>query len=196
MGRRPDTPRTHRRENLAEKPRNLREILHDDRGSLAMAVVIWAPVVVLLMAFVVDVGLLISDRTQASDVADQAARRVAQDIDEGWMNTHNILGPNGEFPGIKINVDPKTGDCVPDATQYLLDNQIADTTITSCQVTGNPTDPTGNPTDPHLYVNPRITVTLQMKYKPLFVGFALKGDTTVTGTGSAIPVIPTAVIPK
>ena len=49
-----------------------------------MAVVIWAPVVVLLMAFLVDVGLLISDRTQASDLADQAARRVAQDIDQGW----------------------------------------------------------------------------------------------------------------
>ena len=189
MGRRPDTPRTHPRENLAEKLRDLRENLRNDRGSLAMAVVIWAPVVVLLMAFLVDVGLLISDRTQASDVADQAARRVAQDIDQGWMSTHNVIGPKGQFPGIKINVDPKTGDCVPDATQYLLDNQIADTTITSCQVTGNPTEQA-------LYVNPRITVTLQMKYKPLFVGFALKGDTTVTGTGSAIPVIPTAVIPK
>lgn len=161
----------------------LRETLRDDRGSLAMAVVIWAPVVVLLMAFLVDVGLLISDRTQASDYADQAARRVAQDIDQGWLKTHNVLGPNGEDPGIKVNVDPKTGDCVPDAEQYLLDNQIADTTITSCQVTGNPTEQ-------NLYINPQITVTLQMQYKPLFVGFALKGDTTVTGTGSATPVIP------
>ena len=164
-------------------PESLRENLRNDRGSLAMAVVIWAPVVVLLMAFLVDVGLLISDRTQASDLADQAARRVAQDIDQGWLKTHNVRGPNGEDPGIKVNVDPKTGDCVPDASQYLLDNQIADTTITSCQVTGNPTAQ-------NLYVNPRITVTLQMQYKPLFVGFALKGDTTVTGTGSATPVIP------
>jgi uncharacterized membrane protein len=176
MGRRLETPRANPR-------RNLRRTLRDDRGSLAMAVVIWAPVVVLLMAFVVDVGLLISDRTQASDYADQAARRVAQDIDEGWLKTHNVRGPLGEDPGIKVNVDPKTGDCVPDAKQYLLDNQIDNTTITSCQVTGNPTEV-------DLYVNPRITVTLQMQYKPLFVGFALKGDSTVTGTGSATPVIP------
>ncbi|MEY9926024.1 Flp pilus assembly protein TadG [Catenulispora sp. GP43] len=160
----------------------LRTGLRNDRGSLAMAVVIWAPVVVLLMAFLVDVGLLISDRTQASDYADQAARRVAQDIDQGWLKTHNVISTTGAYPGIKINVDP-AGDCMPDAQQYLLDNQIADTTITSCQVTGNPTD--ANP-----YVNPQITVTLQMQYKPLFVGFALKGDTTVTGTGTATPVIP------
>jgi hypothetical protein len=72
---------------------------------------------------------------------------------------------------------------MPDAQQYLLDNQIADTTITSCQVVGNPTEQ-------NIYVNPQITVTLQMKYKPLFVGFALKGDTTVTGEGTATPVIP------
>jgi hypothetical protein len=79
--------------------------------------------------------------------------------------------------------DPATGDCLPDARQYLIDNQIANTTITSCHVDGNPTEI-------NLYVNPTITVTLQMQYKPLFVGFALKGDTTVTGTGSATPVIP------
>ena len=160
----------------------LRETAGNDRGSLAMAVVIWAPVVVLLMAFLVDVGLLISDRTQASDLADQAARRVAQDIDQGWLKTHNTLGPHNEIPGIKVNVDP-AGDCMPDAEQYLIDNQIADTTITSCQVAENPTEQ-------NLYVSPRITVTLQMQYKPLFVGFALKGDSTVTGTGSATPVIP------
>jgi uncharacterized membrane protein len=161
----------------------LRTALRDDRGSLSMAVVIWAPVVVLLMAFLVDVGLLISDRTDASDLADQAARKVAQNVDQAWLKTHNTRGPNGESPGIKVDVDPGTGDCVPIAKQYLVDNGIQDATITSCQVTGNPTAQ-------NLYVNPRITVSLQMQYKPLFVGFALKGDSTVTGTGTATPVIP------
>ena len=71
----------------------LRETARNDRGSLAMAVVIWAPVVVLLMAFLVDVGLLISDRTQASDLADQAARRVAQEVDLGWLTTRTT--PSG-----------------------------------------------------------------------------------------------------
>lgn len=161
----------------------LRAALRDDRGSLSMAVVIWAPVIVLLMAFLVDVGLLISDRTDASDLADQAARKVAQDIDQGWLKTHNTRGPDGENPGIKVNVDPNTGNCVPTAEQYLLDNGVQDATITSCQVTGNPTAQ-------DLYANPRITVTLRMQYKPLFVGFALKGDSTVTGAGTATPVIP------
>lgn len=176
MGGRREALRGRLRRKLCEK-------LRDDRGSMAMAVVIWMPVLVLLMAFLVDVGLLISDRTRASDLAEQAARRVAQDIDEGWLKTHNVRGPNGEDPGIKVNVDPNTGNCVPDAKQYLLDNQITDTTIISCQVTGNPTAQ-------DLYINPRITVTLQTQYKPLFVGFALKGDSTVTGAGSATPVIP------
>lgn len=161
----------------------LRAALRDDRGSLSMAVVIWAPVVVLLMAFLVDVGLLISDRTDASDLADQAARRVAQNVDQAWLKTHNTRGPNGESPGIKVDADPGTGDCVPTAQQYLVDNAIPDATITSCQITGNPTEQ-------DLYVNPRITVTLRMLYKPMFVGFALKGDSTVTGTGTATPVIP------
>jgi uncharacterized membrane protein len=168
---------------MGSRLEKVRAGLRNDRGSLAMAVVIWAPVVVLLMAFLVDVGLLISDRTQASDLAGQAARRVAQDIDEGWMKTHNVISKTGDYPGIKIKLDPATGDCLPDAQQYLIDNQITNTTVTACRVDGEPTE-----ADP--YVNPRITVTLQMQYKPLFVGFALKGDTTVTGTGTATPVIP------
>lgn len=163
--------------------KRLRAALRNDQGSLSMAVVIWAPVVVLLMAFLVDVGLLISNRTDASDLAEQAARKVAQNVDQAWLKTHNTQGPNGEDPGIKVNADPNTGDCTPTAKQYLVDNGIHDATITSCQVTGNPTAQ-------NLYVNPRITVTLQMQYKPLFVGFALKGDSTVTGTGTATPVIP------
>ncbi|NUP48406.1 MAG: hypothetical protein HOW97_14025 [Catenulispora sp.] len=161
----------------------LRAALRDDRGSLSMAVVIWAPVVVLLMAFLVDVGLLISDRTDASDLADQAARKVAQNVDQAWLKTHNTIGLKGERPGIKVDPDPGTGDCVPIARQYLVDNGIQDATVTSCTIDGNPDEQ-------NLYVNPRITVTLRMLYKPMFVGFALKGDSTVTGTGSATPVIP------
>ncbi|GAA2012814.1 hypothetical protein GCM10009839_04170 [Catenulispora yoronensis] len=168
---------------MSTRRERLRAALRDDQGSLSMAVVIWAPVVVVLMAFLVDVGLLISDRTDASDLADQAARKVAQNVDQGWLKTHNVRSLKGENPGIMVDVDPTTGDCVPIARQYLVDNGIQDATITACRVDGNPTEQ-------DLYVNPRITVTLRMQYKPLFVGFALKGDSTVTATGTATPVIP------
>ncbi|MEU6480701.1 pilus assembly protein TadG-related protein [Streptomyces sp. NPDC047017] len=54
----------------------------DDRGSGAGAVIIFALVFLSLAAFVIDGGLSISKRERAADIAEQAARYAAQDIDK------------------------------------------------------------------------------------------------------------------
>ena len=53
----------------------------DDRGSGAGAVIIFALVFLSLAAFVIDGGMSISKRERAADIAEQAARYAAQDID-------------------------------------------------------------------------------------------------------------------
>lgn len=58
----------------------LRERL-DDRGSGAAAVIIFAVLFLAIAAFVVDGGMSISQRERAADLAEQAARYAAQDID-------------------------------------------------------------------------------------------------------------------
>ncbi|MFI9819842.1 pilus assembly protein TadG-related protein [Streptomyces sp. NPDC052013] len=53
----------------------------DDRGSGAGAVIVFALVFLSLSAFVIDGGMSISKRERAADIAEQAARYAAQDID-------------------------------------------------------------------------------------------------------------------
>lgn len=53
-----------------------------DRGSGAGAVLIFAVMFLGLAAFVIDGGLSISQRERATDIAEQAARYAAQDIDK------------------------------------------------------------------------------------------------------------------
>ncbi|WP_405938225.1 pilus assembly protein TadG-related protein [Streptomyces sp. NBC_00726] len=57
----------------------------DDRGSGAGAVIIFALVFMVLAAFVIDGGLAISQRERAADIAEQAARYAAQDIDRAAL---------------------------------------------------------------------------------------------------------------
>ncbi|WP_184570754.1 Tad domain-containing protein [Streptomyces zagrosensis] len=56
-----------------------------DRGSGAAAVILFAFVFLALAAFVVDGGMSISQRERAADIAEQAARYAAQDIDESAL---------------------------------------------------------------------------------------------------------------
>lgn len=56
--------------------------LAGDRGSGAAAVIIFAVMFMGLAAFVIDGGLSISQRERATDIAEQAARYAAQDIDK------------------------------------------------------------------------------------------------------------------
>ncbi len=55
----------------------------DERGSLTLFTILWAFLVMLLAALAIDGGLAISQRERAADLADQAARAEAEDLQLG-----------------------------------------------------------------------------------------------------------------
>lgn len=62
-------------------PAAVRRSFGDDRGSGAGAMLIFAVLFMALVGFVVDGGMSISKRERAADIAEQAARYAAQDVD-------------------------------------------------------------------------------------------------------------------
>ena len=145
-----------------------------------MAVVIWTPIMLLLAGFIVDMGGLISSREHVSDVAEQAARRVADDLDSGSLR-HNP-------PWLVVNVGA-AGDCKADAQDYLANaGEPATTTIVSCVVTNNPVAPAAANTANQPQPLPVVTVTVRMPFNPVFVSVVSSGANTVQGTGTASPV--------
>lgn len=57
----------------------------DDRGTIAMYTVLFTPVVLLLAGLLVDGGLAIHARQRAADMAEQAARAGANQIDDAAL---------------------------------------------------------------------------------------------------------------
>jgi hypothetical protein len=168
----------------AARLRRLRERLRDDRGSLSMAVVIWTPIVMILCAFVVNTGFLISDREKANDLAEQAARRVADQIDPVVLAQGNGV--------LRIDIADGSTDCGALAKSYFTDNagtdpQLADvdTANLTCTVTNNPTaqgvlPQAGQPTT--------IKVTIQMAHKTLLTGVPIANPSSIVATGTATPI--------
>ncbi|MCE7080605.1 TadE/TadG family type IV pilus assembly protein [Streptomyces sp. ST2-7A] len=65
-----------------------------DRGSGAVITVFFAVVVLGLAAFIVDGGMAIAQRERAMDIAEQAARYAAQDLDEEALRSGAAVGIN------------------------------------------------------------------------------------------------------
>lgn len=131
----------------------------DDRGSGAGAVIIFALVFLSLSAFVIDGGLSISKRERAADIAEQAARYAAQDLDT-----------EGIYEGAKgapINFE----NCGARAQEFAraIGMRGADVAATHC-VTANAE---------------QVEVEVQMTYSPVFTGMFYGGDVTVRGRAVA-----------
>ncbi|MGW6060378.1 Tad domain-containing protein [Streptomyces sp. NPDC055189] len=131
----------------------------DDRGSGAGAVIIFALVFLSLSAFVIDGGLSISKRERAADIAEQAARYAAQDIDR-----------EGIYEGAKgapINYE----NCGARAQAFARELGMSgpDVAATHC-VTANAD---------------QVEVEVQMTYSPVFTGMFYGGDVTVRGSAIA-----------
>ncbi|MEV0111998.1 pilus assembly protein TadG-related protein [Streptomyces sp. NPDC050844] len=131
----------------------------DDRGSGAGAVIIFAIVFLTLSAFVIDGGMSISKRERAADIAEQAARYAAQDLDT-----------EGIYEGAKgapINYE----NCGARARQFATEMGMrgADVAATHC-VTANAE---------------QVEVEVQMTYSPVFTGMFYGGDVTVRGRAVA-----------
>ncbi|MYS24368.1 Flp pilus assembly protein TadG [Streptomyces sp. DvalAA-14] len=132
-----------------------------DRGSGAAAVLIFALLFMSLAAFVVDGGLSISKRERAADIAEQAARYAAEDIDVEALRT----APAGTPP--VINTDKCTADVVDFAKKSGLDD--VDAGNSGCTLT-----------EPD-----RVEVSIQLTYRPMLTGFFYDKPIVVHGTAAA-----------
>jgi Flp pilus assembly protein TadG len=147
-----------------------RDAKRDERGSFTIFVVLWSLVIVMVAALVIDVGLSISQRERAADLANQAARAEAQNL------STLVLRQSG---GIQIQ-----GGC-GEADAYLtsaassvhygtakLDTGFGDG---GCQLNAP-----GN----------SVTVQVQLTYSP-FVFDLFSGTVTVTESGTATAAVGT-----
>ncbi|HEY3871519.1 MAG TPA: Tad domain-containing protein [Actinocrinis sp.] len=151
-----------------------------ERGTFSIAVVIWVLMTVVLGAFVVDGGLSISERERAGDLAQQAARAVANFLDTNDLRTGTIV--------IDFNAD---GSCNQDeqhtVLQLLEADGLQDTDLLYCG--RNPADNGETTTmDNGVPVQvPDIMVTINVPYSPLFTGMFYKGKVSVTASATAYP---------
>ena len=139
----------------------------DERGSMTVFVVLWSLVIVIVAALVIDVGLAISQRERAADLADQAARAEAQNLSTASLRQ----------TGAAVIQD----DGCLRATDYLANAassiHYGTAVLTTgfgnggCQVVGNAP---GN----------SVTVSVSLTYSP-FVFDLFSGTVTVTETGTA-----------
>lgn len=131
-----------------------------DRGSGAIIVVFFAVVVLGLAAFVVDGGLSVAQRERAADIAEQAARYAAQDLDEEALR-------EGDATGAPINY----GNCASRVADYVA------------QVSEGPGDVSSYGCD--TATAQRVTVRIQLSYQPVFIGFFYDQPLTVEATATA-----------
>jgi Flp pilus assembly protein TadG len=135
-----------------------------DRGSGAIAVIIFAMLFVALAGFVVDGGMAISKRERAADLAEQAARYAAQDIDVAALRNST---QKGGTPPILLD------NCQGDVRHYLQTAGVASSDVeqAGCDRTKS--------TAAVVYVFVQIT------YKPMLSGFLADRTWTAKATASA-----------
>ncbi|SMQ18157.1 Putative Flp pilus-assembly TadE/G-like [Streptomyces sp. Ag82_O1-12] len=132
----------------------------DDRGSGAGAVIIFTLVFLSLSAFVIDGGLSISKRERAADIAEQAARYAAQDIDRDALY-ENEGGP------APINFENCNARVKAFARE--MDMTGADIGATHCVAADAQ----------------QVQVEVQLTYSPVFSGMFYGGDVVVHGEAVA-----------
>ena len=132
----------------------------DDRGSGAAAVIIFAVLFMGLAAFVIDGGLSISQRERAADIAEQAARYAAQDIDEEALR---------ESQG--ANAPILFQNCAARVREFAQEAGLSgpDVAASGC-VNANAQ---------------RVEVDIRLTYRPVLTGLFYDRDLTVHGTSIA-----------
>ncbi len=134
----------------------------DERGSGAIAVLIFAVLFLALAALVVDGGMAISKRERAADLAEQAARYAAQDIDVEALR--NATGTEATAP---INFQ----NCTGDVRRYLQTAGLStgDVSASGCD-------------DPNAQ---EVTVHVQVTYHAMLSAFLFDKDFTARASASA-----------
>lgn len=124
-----------------------------DRGSAAIIVVVFALTLLVLAGFVVDGGLAISNKERAQDIAEQAARYAAQDLDEDALRNR----PEGAS-GVAAPINH--ANCEARVRTF-----ISSINLTSASIVGTPGGRCVRLADN------RLAVTITVRYQPLFTSF-------------------------
>ncbi len=132
----------------------------DDRGSGAGAVIVFALVFLALAAFVIDGGLSISRRERAADIAEQAARYAAQDIDREAL----YEDAGGPAP---INYE----NCDARVKEFAAEMDMAAPDIAAAHCLSADAA--------------QVQVEVQLTYSPVFTGVFYGGDVVVRGQAVA-----------
>ncbi|MER7840165.1 pilus assembly protein TadG-related protein [Streptomyces sp. NPDC096040] len=136
-----------------------RRLRLDDRGSGAGAVIIFALVFLSLSAFVIDGGLSISKRERAADIAEQAARYAAQDIDKEALYKNQGTAP----------INYQDCDARVKTFAHEMDMSTADIAGTHCIAADAQ----------------QVQVEVQLTYEPVFTGMFYGGAIVVHGEATA-----------
>jgi Flp pilus assembly protein TadG len=155
-------------------PRARRDPKRDERGSFTIFVVLWSLVIVMVAALVIDVGLAISQRERAADLANQAARAEAQDLSTVVLRQSGATEIQDDNCQEAIDYLAAAASSVHYGTASI-DRGFGDE---GCQlnppVSGGPAVAPGN----------SVTVQVQLTYSP-FVFDLFSGTVTVTESGTA-----------
>ncbi|MFF8285845.1 TadE/TadG family type IV pilus assembly protein [Streptomyces albus] len=132
----------------------------DERGSGAAAVIMFALLFMVLAAFVVDGGLSISQRERAADIAEQAARYAAQDIDEEALRA-------SEGRNAPINYE----HCPERVAEFASRSGLtaADVNASGCVSASAQ----------------QVEVRIRLTYRPVLTGLFYSAPLTVHGTATA-----------
>ncbi|MBT2390826.1 Tad domain-containing protein [Streptomyces sp. ISL-1] len=136
----------------------------DDRGSGAGAVIIFALLFLSLAAFVIDGGLSISQRERAADIAEQAARYAAQDIDRDALYD----GTGGPAP---INFE----NCGDRVRAFAQEMGMSGPDIAASQCVAANAQ--------------QVEVEIRLTYRPVLTGMFYGGSVTVRGRSVAESVV-------
>lgn len=145
-------------------------------GSATFIMIGWALVFWVLLSVVVDVGLGISQRQRAADLADQAARAEAQNLVPGTLYTHGaaVIGADACAQARAYLSDPDVRDTVRAGGRVKLDTAF-----------GNE-GPGGSADGCRLGPGNSVTVSVDITYRPLVFDRVFGGGSiTVTQTGTA-----------
>ncbi|NJQ08495.1 pilus assembly protein TadG-related protein [Streptomyces lonarensis] len=134
---------------------------HGDRGSAAILVVIFALTVITLAAFVVDGGLAISNRERAADIAEQAARYAAADLDEDAIRAGAAGAP--------IN----TGNCDARVQEFVRHYDLTSAEVSGAHCVRARTSES------------QVVVQVLVDYRPLFSS-VFTSSVRVTGEATAV----------
>ncbi len=135
-----------------------------ERGSFTFAVIFWALMAMMLGGLVVDGGLALTERQRAGDIAEQAARAGADDLDPNALR-------NGQYQ--------LAGDAC-DRAKLVAASSGGEGAIVTCGQVGSLTLPNGQ-------VVPTMTVQVQIQYTPILIGMIYSGQFIANASATAHP---------